>query len=99
MFYAIMAHDVPNSASKRAATRPDHLAHVKTLMEDGRLLLAGPHPAIDSPEPGSAGMTGSLIVAEFESLQAARAWAEADPYSREGVFESVAVKPFIRVSP
>lgn len=94
-----MAHDVPNSASKRAAARPDHLTYVKTLIEDGRLLLAGPHPAIDSPDPGSAGMTGSLIVAEFESLEAARAWAEADPYCREGVFESVAVKPFIKVSP
>lgn len=99
MFYAILANDVPHSEPLRAATRPEHLAYVKELIDQGRLLLAGPLPAADSPDPGAAGMNGSLIVAEFESLEAARAWADADPYTRAGIFEAVAVKPFIKVYP
>ncbi len=99
MLYAIMANDIPNSSTKRAATRPRHLQYIRPLLDEGRLLIAGPHPVIDSPEPGSAGMSGSLIIAEFESLDAARAWAERDPYMQEGVFESVTIKPFLRVMP
>lgn len=99
MFYAIIATDVPDSAAKRAATRPRHLAYLSQLIDDGRVLLAGPHPAIDSPEPGPAGMSGSLIVAEFSTLQDAKDWAANDPYSLEGVFESVTIKPFLKVHP
>ncbi|HUF72824.1 MAG TPA: YciI family protein [Gammaproteobacteria bacterium] len=99
MFYAIIGTDVPDSLSQRAATRPRHLEYIRQLIQDGRVLLAGPLPAIDSPDPGPAGMTGSLIVVEFESLSEAEAWAAADPYSREGVFESVAIKPFLKVHP
>jgi hypothetical protein len=99
MFYAIIGTDVPDSLSKRAATRPRHLEYIRQLIDDGRVLLAGPLPAIDSPDPGPAGMAGSLIVAEFESLREAKAWAAADPYSREGVFQSVAIKPFLKVHP
>jgi hypothetical protein len=99
MLYVIMATDVPDSAAKRATTRPDHLKYIARLIDDGRLLLAGPHPAIDSPDPGPAGMSGSLIVAEFESIEAAEAWAANDPYSTEGVFESVLIKPFLKVHP
>jgi uncharacterized protein YciI len=99
MLYVIMAQDVPQSTSKRRATRPRHLSYIKELIDDGRLLLAGPHPAIDSPDPGPAGMSGSLIVAEFESLQDAEVWAENDPYMIEGVFETVTIKPFIEVHP
>jgi uncharacterized protein YciI len=75
------------------------MEYIKPLMESGQLILAGPHPAIDSPDPGPAGMTGSLLVAEFESLGAAQAWVDNDPYSREGVFGEVVVKPFVRVYP
>lgn len=99
MFYAIMATDVAGSAAKRAATRPRHLAYISQLIDDGRVLLAGPHPAIDSPDPGPAGMSGSLIVAEFATLQDAEDWAAHDPYSVEGVFGSVTIKPFLRVHP
>jgi hypothetical protein len=99
MFYAIVGTDAPDSVPKRAATRSRHLEHIGKLVDDGRVLLAGPLPAIDSPDPGPAGMSASLIVAEFESLKEAQAWAAADPYSREGVFESVAIKPFIKVHP
>lgn len=99
MFYAIIGTDVPDSLSKRVTTRPRHLEYIRQLIDDGRVLLAGPLPAIDSPDPGPAGMTGSLIVAEFESLPEAEAWAAADPYTREGVFQSVAVKPFLKVHP
>jgi len=99
MLYTIVCTDTPNSLEKRAATRVRHVSYLNRLIEDGRLVLAGPNPAIDSPDPGPAGMCGSLIVAEFPSLEAAQAWAAADPYSTEGVFESVTVRPFITVFP
>ena len=99
MLYAIMATDVPDSAAKRAATRPKHLKYIQRLIDEGRVLLAGPHPTIDSVDPGPAGMSGSLIVVEFESLQAAEAWAAQDPYWLDGVFESVNIKPFVQVHP
>ena len=99
MLYAIIGRDVPDSAALRAAARPDHLARLEALKHEGRLVLAGPHPAIDSPDPGPAGMTGSLVVAEFDSLEAARAWAAADPFSTRGVYASVEVKPFKLVLP
>lgn len=99
MLYAIVGEDAPESLSRRLAARPAHLERIKALQEDGRLVLAGPFPAIDSPDPGPAGFSGSLIVAEFESLDAARAWAAADPYAIEGVFDRVTVKPFRKVLP
>lgn len=99
MFYAIQCVDVDDSLALRAETRSAHIARLQTLQDQGRLLLAGPHPAIDSPDPGPAGFTGSLIVAEFESLEAARAWADSDPYLAAGVYESVTVKPFKKVLP
>lgn len=99
MLYAIIATDVPDSLEDRMATRPAHLARLDDLKNQGRLVLAGPHPAIDSNDPGAAGFTGSLVVAEFESLQAAEAWAAADPYKAAGVYGSVIVKPFKRVYP
>jgi uncharacterized protein len=99
MLYAIMATDAPDSVANRAATRPRHLRYIKNLIDDGCVLLAGPLPAIDSPDPGPAGMSGSLIVAEFDSMEQAEAWAANDPYSLEGVFESVTVKPFLKVHP
>ncbi|MDX5373419.1 MAG: YciI family protein [Pseudomonadaceae bacterium] len=97
MLYAIIASDAPESLDKRLAARPDHLARLEQLKAEGRLVLAGPHPAIDSPDPGPAGFSGSLIVAEFESLAAAQTWADADPYRAAGVYASVVVKPFKRV--
>ena len=99
MLYAIDGEDVPGSLEKRLAARPAHLERIKALQEDGRLVLAGPCPAIDSPDPGPAGFSGSLIVAEFESLEAARAWANADPYVTSGVYEKVVVRPFKKVLP
>lgn len=99
MFYVIQGVDVPNSLEKRLAARPDHLARLTELQQNGRLLLAGPFPAIDSNDPGPAGFTGSLIVAEFPSLQEAQAWAEADPYVAAGVYARVEVKPFKKVLP
>ena len=99
MFYAIMATDTPDSLSARLATRPDHLARLQTLQEQGRLLLAGPLPAVDSEDPGSAGFTGSLVVAEFPSLDDAQHWADNDPYVAAGVYQQVTVKPFKRVFP
>lgn len=99
MLYAIVGEDAPDSLPKRLAVRPAHLERIKALQEDGRLVLAGPFPAIDSPDPGPAGFSGSLIVAEFESLEAARAWAAGDPYATEGVFARVTVKPFRKVLP
>lgn len=99
MFYAIMATDVPDSLAKRQTARPAHLERLQQLQSEGRLLLAGPLPAIDNNDPGSAGFTGSLVVAEFESLQAANAWADADPYVAAGVYASVVIKPFKRVFP
>ena len=99
MLYAIIAEDGADSLEKRRATRPRHLAYIQPLIEQGRLILAGPHPAIDSPDPGPAGMSGSLIVAEFASLEDARLWSEQDPYVSEGVFENVTIKPFLQVHP
>ena len=99
MWYAILGQDIQNSAPLRAEARPAHLQRLKELVDEGRLLIAGPHPAIDSPDPGEAGFTGSLIVAEFTSLEAAQTWAAADPYVSAGVYESVTVKPFKLVLP
>lgn len=99
MFYAIMATDVPDSLSARLGARPDHLARLHVLQDQGRLLLAGPLPAVDSEDPGSAGFTGSLVVAEFASLADAQAWADADPYVAAGVYQQVTIKPFKRVFP
>ena len=99
MLYTIQGCDAPESLALRRKTRPEHLEYVELLRGDGRLILAGPHPAIDSVDPGDAGFSGSLIVAEFESLEAAEVWAKDDPYARAGVFSKVEVKPFIRVLP
>ena len=97
--YVINGEDVPDSLEKRLAVRSAHLARIETLQQEGRLILAGTYPAIDSPEPGPAGFSGSLIVAEFESLEAAKVWAEADPYVTSGVYAKVSVKPFKKVLP
>jgi uncharacterized protein YciI len=99
MLYAIIGTDHPDSLPRRMAARPAHLERVEALRKDGRLVLAGPFPAIDSLDPGIAGFSGSLIVAEFDSLHEARAWAEADPYATDGVFASVEVRPFRKVLP
>ena len=99
MFYTIIATDIDNSLEKRLAARPAHLERLNTLLNEGRLILAGPHPAIDSEDPGEAGFSGSLIVAEFDSLEAAKAWAADDPYQDAGVYAKVTVKPFKRVLP
>lgn len=99
MLYAIIATDHPDSLSARRGARPAHLARLEQLQQEGRLVLAGPHPAIDSPEAGEAGFTGSLVVAEFADLPGARAWADADPYVAAGVYAQVIVKPFLRVLP
>ncbi|WP_339407754.1 YciI family protein [Pseudomonas helleri] len=99
MLYAIVATDVANSLEARMAARPAHLERLQQLKAEGRIVLAGPNPAIDSNDPGAAGFSGSLIVAEFESLSAAKAWAEADPYVAAGVYASVSVKPFKQVLP
>ena len=99
MLYAIVGHDVPNSLAARLAARPAHVERLKTLQQEGRMILAGPFPAIDSPDPGPAGFSGSLIVADFASLEAAQAWAAADPYVAAGVYESVSVKPFKQTMP
>ena len=99
MLYAITGQDVAGSLEKRMAARPDHLARLQALQAEGRLVLAGPFPAIDSPDPGPAGFSGSLIVAAFDSLEAARTWADADPYVAAGVYARVTVKPFKRVLP
>ncbi len=99
MFYAIISEDVKNSLDKRLSVRSDHLARLNTLKEQGRLLLAGPHPCIDSEEPGDAGFSGSLVVAEFSSLKQAQQWADDDPYCAAGVYQQVTVKPFKKVLP
>ena len=99
MLYAIIAEDVPDSLERRRQARPAHLARLEALKADGRLLLAGPHPALDAEDPGPAGFTGSLVVAEFASLEAARTWADADPYVAAGVYARVAVKPLRKVLP
>ena len=99
MWYAIISQDVENSLEKRMGARPAHLERLNTLKGEGRLLIAGPHPAIDSNDPGEAGFTGSLVVAEFDSLEAAQSWADADPYVAAGVYTNVIVKPFKKVLP
>jgi len=99
MYYAIIAEDRADSLNDRLEARPAHLDRLQQLQDAGRLLLAGPHPAIDSEDPGSAGFTGSLIMAEFPDLEAARAWAAADPYVTAGVFTEVTVKPFRKIFP
>ncbi|WP_026601927.1 YciI family protein [Methylomonas sp. 11b] len=99
MLYAIMAEDVADSLSNRLAARPQHLERLTILQNQGRLVLAGPHPAIDSENPGDAGFSGSLIVAEFASRQDAQDWANADPYISAGVYARVTVKPFKQVFP
>lgn len=99
MLYAIVGEDTPGTLDRRLAARPQHLARLNALQAEGRLILAGPFPAIDAADPGPAGFTGSLIVAEFASLDDARAWADADPYVTAGVYAKVEVKPFKRVLP
>ncbi|WP_455230933.1 YciI family protein [Geopseudomonas aromaticivorans] len=99
MLYAIIASDAANALEARLANRPAHLERLNALKDAGRLVLAGPHPAIDSNDPGPAGFTGSLIVAEFDSLEAARAWADADPFCAAGVYAEVVVKPFRQTLP
>ena len=99
MLYAIISQDVEDSLSKRLGARPDHVARLNQLKDEGRLVLAGPHPAIDSIDPGDAGFTGSLIVAEFTSLQEARSWADSDPYVAAGVYSSVIIKNFNKFLP
>lgn len=99
MFYAIIAEDHEESLEQRLKVRPDHLHRLEKLQQEGRLLLAGPHPAIDSEDPGPAGFSGSLVVAEFPSLEDAREWANSDPYVTAGVYNRVTVKPFKKVLP
>ncbi|MCG8311813.1 MAG: YciI family protein [Pseudomonadales bacterium] len=99
MWYAIVSEDVENSLSKRQSARPAHLERLQLLKDQGRLLVAGPFPAIDSESPGDAGFTGSLVIAEFDSLEAAKTWADADPYLEAGVYKHVMVKPYKKVLP
>ncbi len=99
MYYAIVAEDNQNSLNKRLETRSDHLKRLERLKEQGKLLVAGPCPATDREDPGPAGFTGSLIIAEFDSLEEAKGWADADPYIAAGVYKSVSVKPFKKVLP
>ena len=99
MYYAIIAHDNDHSLDKRLDARPAHLQRLQQLQAEGRLLIAGPHPAIDSEDPGAAGFSGSLIVAQFSSLEQAQEWAAADPYQAAGVYRDVIVKPFKKVLP
>ncbi|MFT4714272.1 MAG: hypothetical protein ACJAVI_005177 [Candidatus Azotimanducaceae bacterium] len=99
MLYAIISQDVENSLTARLAARPAHLDRLAILKSEGRIILAGPHPAVDNEDPGEAGFTGSLIVAEFGSLAEAQTWADADPYITAGVYANVTVKPFKKVLP
>ncbi len=99
MLYAVISQDVENSLEKRMSVRPAHVERLNILKDEGRLILAGPHPAIDNNEPGEAGFTGSLVVAEFDSLEDAQAWADADPYMASGAYANVIVKPFKKVLP
>lgn len=99
MWYAINASDRPNTLAQRLAARPAHVERLRVLINAGRLLLAGPYPAVESEDPGPAGFSGSLIVAEFASLAQAQAWADADPYMAAGVYATVSVKPFRKVLP
>ncbi|GAB3105759.1 YciI family protein [Aestuariicella hydrocarbonica] len=99
LFYAIISEDIPHSLPLRKQARGAHLARLEALKAEGRLLIAGPHPAIDSEDPGEAGFTGSLVVAEFSSLEDAQKWADADPYIEAGVYAKVVVKPYKKVLP
>ena len=99
MLYVIIGEDVENSLAARLAARPAHLERLFALRDAGRLLVAGPNPAIDASDPGEAGFSGSVIIAEFDSLEAAQTWAEADPYRDAGVYQRVTVKPFKKVLP
>lgn len=99
MLYAIISQDKGGTHSLRMETRPAHVERLQTLQGDGRLVLAGPHPAVDNDDPGDAGFTGSLVVAEFDSLERAQTWADADPYVSAGVYEKVTVKPFKKAFP
>ena len=99
MLYMIVGLDNENSLENRLSVRPDHVARLQALQSQGRLVMAGPNPAIDASDPGDAGFSGSLIVAEFESLEAARAWADDDPYIKANVYKEVIVKPYIKVLP
>jgi uncharacterized protein YciI len=99
MYYAVISEDVTDSLPLRQKARPSHLARLEALKDAGRLLVAGPHPALDTAEPGNAGFTGSLVIAEFASLEAARQWADEDPYMAAGVYQKVVVKPFKPVLP
>jgi uncharacterized protein YciI len=99
MLYAIISEDKPGTLERRLAARPQHLERLNALVQEGRLLLAGPHPAIDSNDPGAAGFSGSLVIAEFASLDDAQSWADADPYITAGVYAQVTVKPFKTVLP
>lgn len=99
MLYAIIAQDIENSLQDRLTARPKHLERLTALQDQGRLILAGPHPKIDSNDPGEAGFSGSLVVAEFNSIEEAQTWADADPYVEAGVYASVTVKPFKKVFP
>ncbi|GAB3287279.1 YciI family protein [Parahaliea aestuarii] len=99
MYYAILAEDVENSLALRQQARPAHLQRLQDLADAGRLLVAGPHPALDTEDPGEAGFTGSLVIAEFDSLEDATAWADADPYADAGVYRRVVVKPYRKVLP
>ena len=99
MIYAIIATDVADSLERRQGVRAQHIARLEALRDEGRLLLAGPHPAVDNDDPGAAGFTGSLVVAQFPSLEDARTWADADPYVAAGVYAQVTIKPFKKVLP
>jgi len=99
MLYSIVGIDVENSLQARLAARPEHVERLKALVSQGKLIVAGPNPAIDSSDPGDAGFTGSIIIAEFDSLQDAQDWADADPYILTGVYDSVEVKPFNQALP
>lgn len=99
MLYAILSEDVEKSLEKRLRARPEHLARLETLKNEGRLILAGPHPRIDSENPGPAGFTGSLVVAEFDSFEEAMLWANSDPFMIAGIYKSITVKPFKKVFP
>ena len=99
MWYAIISEDAGDSLSSRNENRAAHVARLQVLAQEGRLLVAGPHPKVDAEDPGAAGFSGSLIVAEFESIEAARVWADADPYVVNGVHERITVKPFKKVLP
>ncbi len=99
MWYAIIAEDSANSLEKRMKARPAHLERIEALLAEGRVLLAGPHPAIDAADPGDAGFTGSLMIVDFPDLESATEWAETDPYVEAGVFQNVTVKPFRKTLP